>query len=59
MALLVVRETAGGSLEMSLVIVWRRRQRERDRDKDREKVNWSHLRPAALIREALWHLAPD
>lgn len=25
-ALLVVRETAGGSLEMSLVIVWRRRQ---------------------------------
>lgn len=28
-ALLVVRETAGGSLEMSLVIVWRCRQRER------------------------------
>lgn len=62
-ALLVVRETAGGSLEMSLVIVWRCRQAQRDRDKDRkrswEKVHWSHLRPAALIREALWHLASN
>lgn len=35
-ALLVVRETAGGSLEMSLVIVWRCRQRERQRQRPRE-----------------------
>lgn len=34
-ALLVVRETGGGSLEMSLVIVWRCRQAHRDRGKKR------------------------
>lgn len=61
--LLVVRGTAGGSLEMSLVIVWRcrqaRREIDKDREGDREKVHWSHLQLAALIREALWHLASD
>lgn len=63
-ALLVVRETAGGSLEMSLVIVWRCRQAHREIETKtegvgREEVHWCHLRPAALIREPLWHLASD
>lgn len=47
-ALLVARETARGSLEMSLVIVWRCREAERERE--RKKGLWSHLRPAALIQ---------
>lgn len=62
-ALLVVRETAGGRLEMSLVIVWRcgqaRKEMETKTERNGEKVNCSHFQPAALIREALWHLASD
>lgn len=48
-ALLVVRETAGGSLEMSLVIVWRCRQAQREMETktekrtERERVHRSHL----------------
>lgn len=36
-ALLVARETAGGSLEMSLVIVWRCRQAEKQRERERKE----------------------
>lgn len=51
-ALLVARETAGGSLEMSLVIVWRCGQARREMEtktgqRDGEKVHRSHLRAVA------------
>lgn len=32
------------------------RDGDKDGERDREKVPRSHLRPAALIGEALWHL---
>lgn len=61
-ALLVLRKTAGGSLEMSLVIVWWCRQAHWEMYTElrgRREGTRSHVRPAALIREALWHLAYD